>query len=207
MCKIGIIDYGVSNIRSVENALEFLNYSYLCSKDPDKLTDCDKFILPGVGAFAQGIHNLQKLGLIDLLNQKILEEKKPILGICLGMQLFAENSTEFGFNDGLGWIPSPVSKIDTATSKKLKLPHVGWNELHHDEECMLFRGIPQATTFYFVHSYAYEFEANPFVVGYCDYSTKCVSAIRKENIFGVQFHPEKSQQFGLQLIKNFGDLC
>lgn len=145
--------------------------------------------------------NLHRLGLIDTLNHLVLEKRKPILGICLGFQLMAQESYEFGHHKGLGLLHASVEKLDTCGN--LLLPHIGWNDLFHRKNSKLLKEIPENVLFYYVHSYHVRCIEDSIVIGECEYGTKFTAAIEKDNIFGVQFHPEKSQRWGLEILKNF----
>lgn len=201
---IGIIDYGLGNLRSVAGAVAKIGYEPVISSDADILETCAKLILPGVGAFGDGMTNLHHRGLVEVLNDLVLKRGRPIIGICLGFQLLGRSSDEFGLWNGLGWIDADVRafKLDDAS---LRIPHVGWNELHQTNECILFDDVPDRALFYFVHKYRMERPPNGSLVGTCDYGGTFTAAVQKGNIFGTQFHPEKSQRHGLQMLKNFLD--
>ncbi len=201
MNKIVIIDYGMGNVGSVKNALEFLGVKVSVSSDPGDLEKASHIILPGVGAFGDGIGNLKRIGLVEILEKEVLEKKKPFLGICLGLQLLAEEGEEGGLNKGLGWIAGRVRRFQVDT-KIFRIPHVGWNDVFSKEETTLFKEITPKI-FYFVHSYVLVPKDKNVVVATCQYGEEFAAAIQKENIFGVQFHPEKSQKSGLMLLKNF----
>ena len=198
--KIVIVDYGMGNIRSVHNGLAQLGCSVTTSDKVDDLKSADALILPGVGAFGEAIGNLTARGLVDPLVDLVREERKPLLGICLGMQLLAETSYERGTYKGLGLIPGEIRKIDIPSS--LRLPHVGWNSVHIQREAPLFTGIPEGGAFYFVHSYHFVCDREQ-VAATTEYGGKVVAAVQRDNIFGVQFHPERSQTNGLSLLANF----
>jgi glutamine amidotransferase len=169
---------------------------------PDDLNLATKIILPGVGHFDFGMNQLRKSGWIDALNHKVIEEKIPVLGICLGMQMMCKSSEE-GKESGLGWIDAEVKKF-VLDSPEIKVPHMGWNFVQPLHSDTLFQNFTETPRFYFVHSYYVQCKNSNEVLAYSEYHTqKFVSAFRKENIFGVQFHPEKSHVFGLQLLKNF----
>jgi len=202
---IGIVDYGLGNLASVAGAVDYLGFEAVISSDPETLFQCSKIILPGVGAFGDGIANLRKRELIRPLSYLALEKKKPFLGICLGFQLIATTSPEFGENEGLGWFDAEISPLDPE-DETLRVPHVGWNELHQRSDCPLFKDIPQHALFYFVHSFAMEGPDKDGVVGTCTYGAEFPAVIQQDNIFATQFHPEKSQRHGLQLLKNFLEL-
>jgi glutamine amidotransferase len=199
-----IIDYGLGNLRSVAKALEFLGVKAKVSSSAEDIRSCGGLILPGVGAFGDGMRNLRRLGLSEVLTEEVLDEKKPILGICLGMQLFAETGFEGGVHEGLGWIHADVRKLDVKAG--LKLPHVGWNDVSVVDGGPLFAGVGDKPAFYFVHSY--HVACNPELVSStCEYGEVFAASLQSGDIFGVQFHPEKSQRDGLSVLKNFADYC
>lgn len=196
-----IIDYGMGNLFSVENALKRLGAEVKISNRKEDIQKADKLILPGVGAFPDGIKNLKKLGLVEVLEEEVVKNKKPFLGICLGMQLLATEGEEVKPTKGLGWIAGRVRRFQV-DEEKFRVPHIGWNDLILKKENPLFKGIEQPT-FYFVHSYHLVPEDSSAVAAVCDYGEDFVAAVQKENIFGVQFHPEKSQKSGLRVLENF----
>lgn len=198
---IGIINYGVGNLRSVAGAVERLEHEAVVTNDPEVLSKAEKLILPGVGAFGDGMKKLHGYGLVPLLTDLVLEKKKPILGICLGFQLMARSSEEFGVHKGLGWIDADVIRM--AVNSELRLPHVGWNELRQTKESLLFSHIPSDALFYYVHSYHVKCGQPGIIAGECDYGLRFTASVETDNIFGTQFHPEKSQQWGLQVLDNF----
>ena len=200
--KISIIDYGLGNLHSVLGAVRKVGYEAIITNNTSKILASDKLILPGVGAFADGMKNLKDLNLIDPLDQFVNIKKKPILGICLGFQLLAEESFEFGHHRGLGWINASVEKL-SSENKEIRIPHVGWNDLLKHKDIILWDGIPNDALFYYVHSYYMNCKDEKIITGKCKYGTEFTSAIQKQNIFAVQFHPEKSQFYGLKIIKNF----
>jgi len=201
--KIVIIDYHMGNVRSVFNALAHLGYSPLISNKKEDIESSDRLILPGVGAFSVGMYNLKKLNLIELLNKQVLEKKKPILGICLGAQLFTKKGYEGGEFDGLGWIDAEVVRIEPS-DRKLKVPHIGWNDvsLANPNPSILFKDVKELD-FYFVHSYYIKCKDKKKVTSEFEYGDNYTASIEQDNIFGVQFHPEKSQLNGLKLLQNF----
>ena len=199
---IGIVDHRMGNLLSVFNAFEYMGADVELCHDPRDLEDAEKIVLPGVGAFADCMKNLRDLGFQDELNRLVLEEKRPVLGICLGMQVMADWGEEGGEHLGLGWIPGRVVRIRPNDSR-LKVPHVGWNNIQFFGESPLFQGLPESPDFYFVHSFHMECNDLAHVDAWCDYGGKVTAAVRRENIFATQFHPEKSQDFGLQVIENF----
>ncbi|MBI4135775.1 imidazole glycerol phosphate synthase subunit HisH [Candidatus Uhrbacteria bacterium] len=202
---IGIIDYGLGNLRSVSGAVAKVGFESVITDNVDTLRKADKLILPGVGAFGDGMKNLQERKLIDPLTQMVVREKKAILGICLGAQLFAKSSEEFGYHGGLGWIDAQVVRLNPEGG--LRVPHVGWNECIQLKSSPIFEGIPKDALFYYVHSFYIAGNDPKLVIGQCDYGMKVTSAVQQGNIYATQFHPEKSQQYGLQLLKNFITLC
>jgi len=200
-----IIDYKMGNLRSVQKAFEKIGCSAIISNDRKTILHANKLVLPGVGAFKDGMKNLKELNLIEILKQKVLEEKTPLLGICLGMQLLSNKSYENGETEGLGWIDAEVVRFEFDT-QKLKIPHVGWNEvIFQDKNNILFTSIKNHKDFYFVHSYY--FKPNEKVtITTTSYGFEFTSVVQKNNIFATQFHPEKSQAAGLQLLQNFWEL-
>jgi len=184
---IVMIDYGVGNTYSIANAIEALGYRKLrISAEHGDIRDADALILPGVGAFAACAANLRDRNLEGILNENVLEKRKPILGICVGMQLMASHSEEQGIHAGLDWIPGRVVKLDHAGG--LRVPHVGWSDVSARDSHGLFSNMPERPNFYFDHSYHLVCD-DSVVAAYCDYGTRVVSVINHENIFGVQFHP------------------
>lgn len=198
---IGIIDYGLGNLRSVLGAVEKLGHRGAISADAAELAGCDKLILPGVGAFGDGMGNLRARGLVEPLTEMVRLRRKPILGICLGFQLLAETSEEFGAHEGLGWIPGHVKRIRPGDAD-LRVPHVGWNDFERTGDCILFDEVPDPALFYFVHSYHLETD-KAITMGTCTYGRPLTAAVQAGNVFGTQFHPEKSQQHGLHVLRNF----
>ena len=199
---IVIIDSGIGNIRSVANALEYLKAKHTITSNPKDLKEADKIIFPGVGSFADGMKAIHSTGLIDILKDEVLKNGKPYLGICLGMQLLAESGEEDGKHTGLGWIPGVVRQIDVKNTD-VKLPHIGWNTVQPKPKSVLFKDLGENPTFYFVHSYIFTPKDSSIIESTCEYREVFAASIRYKNIFGVQFHPEKSQMNGLNLIKNF----
>lgn len=200
---IVIIDYGMGNVQSVKNALDFLGYEAVISRKESDIAKADRIIIPGVGAFIDGMKNIDKFGLRRILTAEVIDKKKPVLGICLGMQLLGKESDEGGHCEGLGWIDASVKMLDVK-SRELKLPHVGWNNLViRDRDDLLLKGIPDKTDFYFVHSFHVIPNDPVLATSTCDYGVEFVATIRKGNIHAVQFHPEKSQEMGLKILENF----
>ncbi len=210
--SVVIIDYGLGNVRSVANALQALGADVQLSRDPADFKDADGLILPGVGAFGDGMSNLRDLGLIPHLNELVLNQQKPFLGICLGMQLMAKSSTEGGHAEGLGWLnadvvrfPADLQDLQASDSGKsgLKVPHVGWNDVTVKRTCPVL-GLPGAVhSYYFVHSYILQCHDADLIAGSCEYGIEFPAVVQQNNILGVQFHPEKSQKHGLALLGNF----
>jgi imidazole glycerol-phosphate synthase subunit HisH len=200
MEKICILDYGVGNVFSLKNILKKNNINFMYSRKKKDILNATHLILPGVGSFDVAIKKLSESIPIDFLNNEVLNKKKPILGICVGMQLMATNGHENTFINGLGWIEGSVKIIN---NKKLPLPQVGWNNLLLSKKTNdIMNGI-EKKDFYFLNSYYFDIMNKNNVVAYTSYGIKFPSVIQKNNIVGVQFHPEKSQKAGLQLIKNF----
>lgn len=200
--KILIIDYGVGNDQSVINALESLGYDFLVSNKKKDVENAKVFILPGVGAFGEAMKNLEKFKITQLLKHQVLKKKKPILGICLGFQVFADWSEENGFHKGLGFIKGGVVRFKE--KKGFRVPHVGWNTIQIIKKDPLFSKLKDSSNFYFDHSYYLKCDRK-YTSATCDYGKEVVVAVQKDNIFGVQFHPEKSQNNGLKLFKSFFD--
>ena len=200
MSKICILDYGIGNIFSLKNILKKNEINFTYSRKKKDILNATHLILPGVGSFDVAIKKLSESIPINFLNNEVLKKKKPILGICVGMQIMAKNGYENALTSGLGWIEGSVKIID---SKKLPLPQVGWNNLLHSrKKSDIMVGI-EKKDFYFLNSYYFDVMNKKNVIAYSSYGIKFPSVIQKNNIVGVQFHPEKSQKAGLQLIKNF----
>ncbi|MFN3315801.1 MAG: imidazole glycerol phosphate synthase subunit HisH [Raineya sp.] len=199
--QIAIIDYDLGNTYSVLNAIEFLGYKVFVTSDYEKLKKANAIILPGVGAFEAAIKSIIRQGLDKILAELVLQEQKPLLGICLGMQLLANSSEENGFHRGLGFIEGAVKKI--IPKSDATVPHVGWNDLHTVQDSKIYSKLKDSKNFYFDHSYHFECESQ-YVSATCNYGgLSLVASIQKNNIFGVQFHPEKSQNNGLRLFRAF----
>jgi len=196
----------MGNLRSVQKAFEKVGCDAIISNNISVIKNASKIVLPGVGSFADGMKHLEELGLIDILNEEVINNKKPFLGVCLGMQLISKKSYENGETEGLCWIDAEVVKFNFDNlDKKFKIPHVGWNNTHYKNHNILFNGISDESDFYFVHSYyfkAYE----DVVSSTTDYAFDFVSSVQKDNIFAFQFHPEKSQSVGLKILENFVNL-
>jgi imidazole glycerol-phosphate synthase subunit HisH len=201
---IVIVDTGVANRHSIRNALGFIGCDVELTAEPDRIRDADKLIFPGVGTFEAGMHSLRSRNLIGLLREQVIERRKLILGICLGMQMMADASDEDGEHAGLGWISGRVRRL-RPSEPGLKIPHIGFNAVKWRENSRLFTGLPQPVDFYFVHSYSLETRPD-LVSGTAEYGGAVTAAVERDNIMGVQFHPEKSQAAGLQLLRNFMNL-
>jgi glutamine amidotransferase len=203
---ITIVDYGMGNLGSVRNMLKKIGVSSQISSAPEKIAEATKLILPGVGAFDNAMQNLENLGLIPVLNRKVIEEKTPLLGICLGMQLLTKRSEE-GSLSGLGWIDAETVRFRFSGGENLKIPHMGWNTISLKKESPLYDGLLEEPRFYFVHSYFVACNNPSDVITTTDYGIDFCSSLACGNVFGVQFHPEKSHKFGMRLLKNFAELC
>tara|TARA_Y100000816_G_scaffold229619_1_gene174756 strand:+ start:237 stop:863 length:627 start_codon:yes stop_codon:yes gene_type:complete len=207
--KLTIVDYNSGNISSVINSFDEIakdKVNIEVTSDLDKIISSDKLVLPGQGSFKSCVNSLNKInGLKDTLNEFVMTNKKPLLGICVGMQMFADIGYEESETKGLGWISGKVSKIDNQEGK-YKLPHIGWNEVNIIKDSKIFKNIENNSHMYFVHSFEFVPKDKTVVSATTDYSSEIACAIEKENIFGIQFHPEKSDKAGLHLIKNFIEL-
>jgi imidazole glycerol-phosphate synthase subunit HisH len=200
--NVALINYGMGNLGSVRRSLESLGADVLLTEHPSKLSDVSCIVLPGVGAFEEGMQRLRSGGWIEGLQRQVLEIGKPLLGICLGMQMLATFSEENGLHAGLNFIPGQVRRLDK-WGCALRIPHVGWNEVRCERESRLFKHLPQSIDFYFVHSYAVEPECSCDISATTVYGAILTAAIQRENIFGTQFHPEKSSKAGRLVLKNF----
>jgi glutamine amidotransferase len=202
--EIAIVDYGMGNRRSVEKALEHVGARVLLSPDPDRLATAAGLVVPGVGAFPRAMANLERLGLADFLRERVATGT-PVLGICLGMQLAFERSSEHGGAEGLGLIAGEVRPL---VAEGLKLPHIGWNEVTFTQPgSPLTRGLPERCAFYHVHSLV-PVPADPAdVLGTAEYGERFATAVHRGSFYGVQFHPEKSSAAGLRMLQNFAGLC
>ena len=199
--KTAIINYGLGNLRSVANAVEVLGHEAFIAHRPDMLQTADRIILPGVGAFADGMRNLVDGGWTEPLETQVRRDGKPFLGLCLGMQLLASSGTEHGTNDGLGWIRGTVGRLPGGGG--VKIPHVGWNDVRFIRRDGLYADLPDSGVFYFVHSYVVRPDDPSIVTGVCDYGGEFAASIESGNIFATQFHPEKSQKAGLAVLGRF----
>ena len=197
-----IVDYRMGNLNSVKKKLDRLKTTVSITSNPKDIVKADKIILVGVGHFAKAMKNIKELDLLDALNEVVIVKKKPVLGICLGMQLMAKDSEE-GKTEGLGWLDANVRKMQVDDTLKFKIPHTGWNKIIQSKKSHLMKGIPESSEFYFVHSYYLKPNETSNTLNETEYSFKFTSAIEKDNIIGVQYHPEKSHDVGEVLLKNF----
>ena len=200
---IAIIDYDAGNIKSVEKALQKLGAEVCITKDAEVILNADKVILPGVGAFGDAMENLKKYGL-DVVIHQVVEKGTPFFGICLGLQLLFESSDETPGVEGLGILKGKILRIPDKDD--LKIPHMGWNSLHLQNEGRLFKGLPEQSYVYFVHSYYLNAEEEEIVKATTEYSVNIHASVEKGNVFACQFHPEKSSDVGLTILKNFVEL-
>ncbi len=201
---IGIVDYGVGNLFSLRSSLDFLGLKSQVTGDPQVLRAADRIILPGVGAFGDAMEQLRRTGLVPLLEEE--SQKKPLLGICLGMQLLMEESCEYGIHKGLGFIPGRVASLEAdLPDKALKIPHIGWNALHIVKDDPLLKDVREGEYMYYVHSF-YATGCLESTLAVSDYGLPVTGAVRKGLVWGVQFHPEKSGEAGLRLLRAFGQL-
>ena len=200
--KVVIVNYGMGNLQSVKKKVEQLYSNVLISSDPKEIADASKIILPGVGHFHNAMENIRSFNLLDTLNEKVLTQQTPTLGICLGMQLMASSSEE-GNATGLNWFDAETLKMEVNDSLRFKIPHMGWNSASITKQSDLMKGIPDDSEFYFVHAYHVKAKNASDVLTSTTYESTFHSSIQRDNIFGVQFHPEKSHDSGLQLINNF----
>ncbi len=200
---IALVDSGTGNLRSVKKALETVGAEVNLTNNFEEILAAEKVALPGVGAFGDSMKGLLKRGLVDVINDVVLRGT-TLLGICVGMQLLFDSSEELGFYQGLGFVPGRVKRFDTPG---LKVPQTGWNQLKLIRNCPLFRGLPDESYAYFNHSYYCEVDDINDMVTETEYGIGFASAIQRDNVYGVQFHPEKSQKVGLTILKNFLELC
>jgi glutamine amidotransferase len=205
---IAIIDYGMGNLRSVQKGFEKIGYEAVVTADPKVLLDAERVVLPGVGAFRDCIRNLEEGGFIDPIH-KVIQAGKPFLGICLGLQLLFTESEEFGLHKGLNVIPGRVVRFPEGmqeAGEELKVPHMGWNQISVKHEAPIFEGIADGTNVYFVHSYYVKPEDEGVIATTTRYGIEFCSSIWRDNIVATQFHPEKSQEKGLAMLKNFATM-
>ncbi len=204
---VSILNYEMGNIRSIQNALDFIGIDSCVIDTQKDILESEKLILPGVGSFAVAMENIRRKNLLDALNEAVLVKKIPILGICLGMQLLMDKSEEGGLNQGFGWIGGSVKRFDSY-KLSIKVPHIGFNTVYFESNNSgLFRGLGNSADFYFIHSYRVECKDREDVSSWANYGERFAAGIQRKNIFGVQFHPEKSQTNGLAVIRNFCNLA
>ncbi len=201
--RIVIVDLGVGNIRSVAHSFSLVGATPIVTSDPKELAGADRIVLPGVGAFGEYKHQLDKTGLTEVLTREVREGGKPMMGICLGMQVLGSASEELGTFDGLGWIPGRVKRLDVQVAPHLRIPHMGWNSLRVTTRTPLFDGMGDEAMFYFVHSYALHPDDPRHTVAECEHGEVFCAAVQRDNVFATQFHPEKSQRDGLALLDRF----
>lgn len=199
--NISILDIGISNIFSIKSAIENLGFTVRCINNPKELDNADKIILPGVGSFKSAMKKLNQYNLVEPLFENIITKKKPFLGICVGMQILAKKGYEMGEFNGLSFIDCEVKNLKDLGSN-LQVPHIGWNHVKFTKN-IITEDIPQNSDFYFLHSFSIDKIDQKYVVGVADYGANIISIINKENIFGTQFHPEKSSKNGKIILKNF----
>jgi imidazole glycerol-phosphate synthase subunit HisH len=202
--KAAIINYGLGNLRSVANAIREVGHEAIIATEPAMLDTADKLILPGVGAFADGMRGLSEGGWIEPLETRVRRGGQPLMGLCLGMQLLATTGTEHGVHRGLGWIPGTVERLPAR--QNLRVPHIGWNDVRFTRPSALFDAATQTAAYYFVHSYVLRPEDPSVVTGVTDYGGDFAATVESGNIYATQFHPEKSQQAGLAALKRFMEL-
>ena len=202
MTEVVIVDYGMGNLRSVEKKLSNIGVNAIVTRNNEVINNADKLVLPGVGHFANGVRNLKSYGLWDILNDKVLIKHTPVLGICLGMQLMARHGEE-GNTEGLGWFDADVVKFRIKDKLKYKIPHMGWNNITVKKDHSLFRGSREKDLYYFVHSYHINCYDPEDILATTTYEYEFTSSVQKNNIFGTQFHPEKSHDYGEVLLRNF----
>jgi glutamine amidotransferase len=202
---IKIVDYGLGNILAFQNMYKRLNIEVSVAKNAGELSDATKLILPGVGAFDHAMALLEASGMHEPLSEMVLDRKLPVLGICVGMQLLADTSEE-GRSQGLGWVPGRVTAFASLQQQDLQIPHMGWNDVKPTAHSQLFAQLEVDARFYFLHSFFFHCERTEHVAAVSSYGSDFSCAVQHENIYGVQFHPEKSHHFGAQLLKNFAEL-
>ena len=203
---IAIINYGSGNIQAIANIYKRAGVAHAIAETPDQLKGADRYLLPGVGAFDRCMQELNTSGMREALDRSVLTDRKPILGICVGMQILARSSEE-GREKGLGWINGDVKRFDPSTfHQATRLPHMGWNTTSPVQQSPLFDGVDLTTGYYFLHSYIFACDKRENVLAETEYGGRFAAAVHRDNVFGVQFHPEKSHQAGIQLLKNFAGM-
>ena len=200
---IGIVDYDTGNVGSVLNMVRKVGAQAVISRDPAVLRDAEKLVLPGVGAFDEAMRNLRRFGLYDVLNELVLEKRRPILGVCLGAQLMTRSSEE-GAEPGFGWLDARLVRFRAPEGTSLRVPHMGWNTVHREAPGGgIFDGVSEPMRFYFVHSYHMVAADPAIVLGSSEYGYRFTSALGHRNVLSMQFHPEKSHKYGMQVYRNF----
>jgi glutamine amidotransferase len=203
---ITVVDYGLGNIQAIANIYKRLGIPAKMARTADDLDDSSRIVLPGVGAFDWAMDRLNQSGMRKRLDELVLNERRPVVGICVGMQMMAKRSDE-GVLEGLGWIDADVKLFDASKFvDRTHLPHMGWNDAVPRSSQCLFRGLDRGARFYFLHSYYFSARREEDVLAVTDYGGPYASSVRRDNVYGVQFHPEKSHQWGIQLLKNFAEL-
>lgn len=200
--RVVIVDYGMGNLQSVANAFRALGCLPTISQNPVDLRSADRIVLPGVGAFGDGMNGLRVKGWVEALDEEVRHKHKRFLGLCLGMQLLGTSSTEHGLHSGLDWIPGTVERI-RSTDATIRVPHIGWNDVRIVLKSGLYSGMGDCQTFYFVHSYAFHPNDGAVMSGLCWHGMEFCASIERENIWATQYHPEKSQKAGLKVLRNF----
>ena len=204
--EVTIIDYGVGNLLSVQRGLEHCGGKVIFSADPEEILAAKRVVLPGVGAFDYAMSQLNNSGMRARLDELVLVQKIPVIGICVGMQMMGNKSDE-GHLEGLKWFDASIKKFDMSSiHQRTKLPHMGWNDVYPQKKHPLFKGLEQDALFYFLHSYYFESHNKEDILAQSDYGKLFTSAAHHDNIFGIQFHPEKSHEYGEQLLHNFANL-
>ena len=202
MKTVALVDYGIGNVDSVRRALQECGAEVLLTAERSEFERASAIVLPGVGAFGDGMKHLRDRGLVEILNEQVLEKRIPFLGLCLGMQMLAKKGFENETSEGLGWIDADCVRLEPKTPAD-RIPHIGWNEAVHDGRSPLFKDLPSGKDFYFVHSFALKCRKKAEIVAATPYAGGFASAVGRDHIWGVQFHPEKSQKAGFQLLRNF----
>jgi glutamine amidotransferase len=203
---ISIIDYGLGNVLAFANMYRRMAVPVSIARTAEDLADATKLILPGVGAFDYAMDSFRRSGMYDIAVERVTKDKVPVLGICVGMQMLAAGSEE-GSSTGLNWVPGLVRKLDTSCfTQRTQLPHMGWNDVRPKQSAPLFDGLETNARFYFLHSYYFDCQSPDDVLASVEYGTQFACAVHHENVYGVQFHPEKSHEFGARLLKNFADI-
>jgi glutamine amidotransferase len=202
--RVCIIDYGMGNLGSVRNAYESLGCEAEIIHEPDKLRSADRIVLPGVGAFGDGVRNLHSGGWVPALTEEVIQHGKPFLGLCVGMQVLATTGTEHGTHTGLDWIPGVVRRLE-GDEPGIRIPHIGWNDVRITKGTGMYAGMNDMCTFYFVHSFVLCPDDPSVINGVSQHGAEFAASIQKDNIWATQYHPEKSQKNGLQVLENFMD--